>query len=219
MTSRAITNLRVALLLAPLALLSAVSCKSGDGGGGGENPLATALIDCGLLTPGQLPASSVPPDAFATCIQECLSMGSCAHLEAYVCVNAYEPLYQTCDLQCLETHGHHCGPDTLPPSQVCDGFVDCDDGSDEDGCPSPFVCGNGDQIAAAWRCDGYPDCEDMLDEYDCPPEQDFMCGDGTQIPAQQRCDFVGHCPDGSDEADCAMVNCSDDVTTGPSETG
>ena len=73
---------------------------------------------------------------------------------------------------------------------VCNGVMDCSDGSDEKGCPNStatagvakndtsflhFDCDSNSFhcltvslcIDKKKRCDGYPDCSDLSDELDC----------------------------------------------------
>eukprot|EP00058_Branchiostoma_floridae_P005644 XP_002591132.1 hypothetical protein BRAFLDRAFT_105524 [Branchiostoma floridae] len=49
---------------------------------------------------------------------------------------------------------------------ICDGIVDCDDGSDENNCAAS-ACDNGALFHQAARCDGRDDCGDNSDEKNC----------------------------------------------------
>ena len=55
----------------------------------------------------------------------------------------------------------------IPQDSACDGFPDCEDGSDEESCPV-FQCKSGEEIPLSSKCDGFPDCMDESDEQDCP---------------------------------------------------
>lgn len=59
----------------------------------------------------------------------------------------------------------------MPAAALCDGRLDCDDGTDETGCdcpPASLRCADGLCVAAAARCDTVADCADGSDELDCP---------------------------------------------------
>jgi hypothetical protein len=87
----------------------------------------------------------------------------------------------------------------IPKTWQCDGEADCEDGSDEQNCPS-FTCDDGTTIPLALQCSGEPDCPDLSDEQNCPGQ--FTCNDGYGIPLSYQCDGYPDCPDGSDEQGC-----------------
>ncbi|XP_077997838.1 low-density lipoprotein receptor-related protein 2-like [Glandiceps talaboti] len=103
----------------------------------------------------------------------------------------------------------------------CNGVQNCNDGSDENGCPS-VTCGSNQFscprsnlcISLEWVCDGDDDCGDGSDENeDCEPitcgGQTFTCTNGNCIPNSWRCDHENDCGDSSDETDCVFRTCAE----------
>ncbi|CAG7706784.1 unnamed protein product, partial [Allacma fusca] len=88
----------------------------------------------------------------------------------------------------------------------CDGYKNCPNGEDEDGCPCAFQCPDGPCLPHSWQvCNGIADCPYDEDELDCPCDPDeFHCpgANSTCIPLEKRCDCVPDCPDGCDEDNC-----------------
>lgn len=63
--------------------------------------------------------------------------------------------------------------DCVNGNAQCNGYTECQDGSDETDCPSTscqanqFRCRNGQCVNAAVRCNGQTDCQDSSDEANC----------------------------------------------------
>lgn len=103
-------------------------------------------------------------------------------------------------------------------SHVCDGEVDCKDGSDEEDCAAEckaeeFLCAHGKRcIPKEQVCDGQNDCQDRSDEMNCRGVGDGChqwCDNNTRcIPDTFLCDGERDCADGSDEEKCGTVACA-----------
>lgn len=77
--------------------------------------------------------------------------------------------------------------DCIPGAWRCDGFPECDDQSDEEGCPvcsaAQFPCARGQCVDLRLRCDGEADCQDRSDEADCDGEAPpFLSGPAHKAP-------------------------------------
>ncbi|CAN7995437.1 unnamed protein product [Ixodes hexagonus] len=146
----------------------------------------------------EVPASGCPD-----CPAKCRASESSGSL---ICVPKCADTEFTCESdRCVDVRGR------------CDGAADCDDMSDETGCPCDedvaFRCGlNTSCLPLRRRCDGVADCWDMTDEVDCPRDEcppstvdgkkGYLCHGWHCVPPQLVCDGREDCEDGGDEGAC-----------------
>lgn len=148
------------------------------GGGGGQrvvcDVVSKAAQRCGVVEQyGAIGAnmglvcSSLPEGSdFIECIEGCYETSSCSDITELLCGGVFPIELDSCLLACNQA-GFECGSGEIVwTAWACDGFDDCDDGSDELEC-TRFECSNGGSISSAWACDGWDDCGDNSDEEEC----------------------------------------------------
>ncbi|XP_076237455.1 basement membrane-specific heparan sulfate proteoglycan core protein-like [Calliopsis andreniformis] len=137
----------------------------------------------------------------------------------YLNVEKFEPPATDRPHVCQYDEATCSNGDCIPKSHVCNGRLDCTDGSDEMRCsphgcePNEFRCNNTQCVSKLWRCDGDKDCADGSDEENCVPNwpgspcrfSEYACASGQCIPKTYHCDLEKDCMDGSDEIGCSPV--------------
>ncbi|BET02654.1 LamB [Nesidiocoris tenuis] len=121
------------------------------------------------------------------------------------------------DIACAYNEATCYNRQCIPKNKVCDGEIDCTDGSDESRCSAhqvceanQFMCDNRECVMKTWRCDNQVDCLDGSDEKGCDVSKngtcyatEFACASGNQcIPRGMLCDKTRDCHDNSDEIGC-----------------
>lgn len=134
-------------------------------------------IDCSVPTVGD----------YLPCMYGCYAAASCGQIVDGTCGEDTGNAFVDCMLVCDALEFECGGTQRVPAYFQCDSVPDCDDGSDEDGCPpadTMFACGDGSTIPAGFRCDGFEDCADDSDEADCPK---VKCPPPPVPPAGEAC--------------------------------
>ncbi|XP_041974623.1 putative vitellogenin receptor isoform X2 [Aricia agestis] len=128
---------------------------------------------------------------------------------------------QSLEPTCFEEGAFFClGGGCITADRYCDGFYDCEDGSDENFCSShlpdaqycnqthQFLCGDSHKcVPATWVCNNELDCDDGSDEVNCTSPhvnenstcKGFLCDGERCISTLWMCDGKYDCDDKTDE--------------------
>lgn len=161
--------------LSAMALIWVGACSDSPKGPSVCDTYTDHLRTCGFLSEGEWQGCQLPETEEARCEISCATEAECADVLPLVCEDTRAEPVAACILECTTTTCKDGG--SVHKDKLCDMELDCNDGSDEAGCPDSFLCADGSAVMEAWwRCDGHSDCSDDSDEAGCAVD---LCGDTT----------------------------------------
>ena len=147
---------------------------------------AAKLASCSVMN-ASVDCSVAPGNDYLPCMYGCYAAAPCGQIVDGTCGEDASNPFVDCMLVCDALEFDCGGGQHVPAYFQCDTVPDCDNQSDEDGCPaaqSTFACNDGGTVPAGFRCDGFEDCEDASDEDGCPK---ITCPPPPVPPAGEAC--------------------------------